>query len=215
MLYYSHKIDAFADEAIAFVSRITDKSGTASILERRKEPFSESEVRHVLPNYYSKKPTGRETDADTLSQIYAQWVCCYITSYLAGKPPGIKLSPAGATHLQIETASNLNRLLTICTMLLDEHRLDQICLLLQFLDIEPFPETQAYYRRRVQSLAKGMKKKRNEERALRDWHVERADKVIRDLRIAKDTGRDRWGWKAGLKISVGDGVYDLFKMKKD
>ena len=50
-------------------------------------------------------------------------------------------------------------------VLLREHRLDQICFLLQFVSITPHPDAKAWYRRRVQRLARGMKKKKNGDRA--------------------------------------------------
>jgi hypothetical protein len=104
---------------------------------------------------------------------------------------------------------------TVCEMLLEEHRLDQICLVLQFLDIAPHPEAQAHYRRAFQRLAAGMKKKRNADRALKDGHKDVADRILRDCRRAKETGRDRWGWKGGARLSVGDGEFELHKVKKD
>jgi len=150
-----------------------------------------------------------------MTQVYVHWAACFIITQLSNKEQGsIKLSTQGRSKLEVETGSNLARLLTICEMLLREHRLDQICLLLEFLDVMPYPESQSHYPARVRSLAKGMRKKRGEERALSDWHVERADRLIQDLRKAKDTGKDRWGWKAGVRVSVGD-AYELHKMKKD
>lgn len=100
-------------------------------------------------------------------------------------------------------------------VLLREHRLDQICMLLQFLALAPHPDTQAWYRRRVQRLARGMKKKRGGDRALKDGHVEVADRILRELKCAKETGKDRWGWKGGVQVSVGDSTFDLHKVKKD
>jgi len=38
----------------------------------------------------------------------------YITTYLGSNPPGVKLSAAATSRLQVETGSNLKRLLTIC-----------------------------------------------------------------------------------------------------
>ena len=50
---------------------------------------------------------------------------------------------------------------------------------------------------------------------VKDGHVEVANKLLQDLKRAKDTGKDRWGWKGGVQVAVGDAVFDLHKLKKD
>ncbi len=148
-------------------------------------------------------------------QIYANWASFYITTFLGSKASGPKLSAAGTSKLVAETETNVKRLLTICEMLLKEHRLDQICFLLQFLDVIPNPETQKWYASRVKNLANEMKKKKGQDRALKDWHVAVADRLLTNLKTAKESGRDRWGWRAGVKVVVGDDGYELHKMKED
>ena len=149
-----------------------------------------------------------------MNQIYVFWTTAYITTFLSSQP-GTKLSALGASKLQVETGTNLNRLLTVCDMLVNEHRLDQVCFLLEFLEIEAYSSAKPYYRRRVAGLAKEMKKKKTADRVLQDWHLAMADRILGQLKQAKETARERWGWKSGVRVSVGDEAFELHKIKKD
>ena len=66
----------------------------------------------------------------------------------------------------------------------------------------------------MNSLAKNLKNKKGGDRALQDWYVAVAERVMRNLKQARDTGRDRYGWKGGVRVAIGD-EYELHKAKKD
>ncbi|KAH8886936.1 hypothetical protein GQ53DRAFT_827516 [Thozetella sp. PMI_491] len=191
LLYYSSGSSDHAQEAVKFVGEYVAKHASQQILWRRKEPLAETEV-------------------------FLHWVIFQLIPVIAKKEERLHLPGDVAADLQAELDDEAGRLLSLCEMLLGDHRLDQLCLLLQALDKYPSRQAQPYVGSRIRRLARGMKRKRAD-CPTKPWHTIAADRLVDELKSARHAARETWGRKAGVRIAVGEGhsEIELGKSKKD
>lgn len=138
------------------------------------------------------------------------------TSAAANPPQPLKLAPQAANQLRAESQTQVRRLFTICDMLLHDHRLDQICLLLQQLQQLPPLRRGAdeVTVARVHTLARQMKKRSNSDgRDVKVWHIAYADSLVAGLRPAKP--RLRWRRVLGFAAPAEAEAVEMGRMKKD
>lgn len=101
--------------------------------------------------------------------------------------------------LKAEHAIELSRLLTICEMLSEEGRLDQICFLLMFLRRSAAAATnRGWWRRRARNVIRSLKQNRP---GAQKWHKEYADKTLRGSKRLEDEGMESWQRRDSLQLS--------------
>ena len=192
LIFYLARPGENPEEALAFITKYTETHATAGIIERRKDPLSETE-------------------------IYIHWAIFQLISNLRRMEDGLHLGEAASANLLAELCNQLSRAIALYDMLLPENRLDQICLLLQCLSKYPPHEAQPYIPPHMRRMARAMKKKRAD-RPTQDWHKATADRLLMDLKTVREDARRAWGRKAGARLAVGEGhgaAIELRKIKTD